>query len=161
MRVALDTNIFAYVEGVESSEHDQSKIAIARLLVRRLAETGATVVISAQVMVELHYLLRRKRRLGADQVGDVVQRLAGRWGVVATDGDVLDEAWTIASRHRFQTFDAVILAAAAASGCELLLSEDMQDGFVWRGVTVLNPFAAGPDPRISGLLAEARRPNLN
>jgi len=37
--------------------------------------------------------------------------------------------------------DAIILAAAADSGCRLLLSEDLQDGFSWRGVTVTNPCA--------------------
>ena len=31
-------------------------------------------------------------------------------------------------------WDAVILAAAADAGCRLLLSEDMQDGFAWRGL---------------------------
>jgi predicted nucleic acid-binding protein len=39
-----------------------------------------------------------------------------------------------------------MLAAAAQAGCRLLLSEDMQDGFTWRGVTIRNPFAATPPP---------------
>ena len=34
-----------------------------------------------------------------------------------------------------------MLAAAEAAGAHLLLSEDLHDGFVWRGVTVSNPFA--------------------
>jgi hypothetical protein len=34
------------------------------------------------------------------------------------------------------------LAVAAKGSCRLLLSEDLQDGFSWRGVTVANPFAA-------------------
>ena len=37
--------------------------------------------------------------------------------------------------------DAVILSAAAESGCRLLLSQDLQEGFTWNGVTVTNPFA--------------------
>jgi len=35
-----------------------------------------------------------------------------------------------------------MLAAAAGSGCRWLFSEDMQDGFIWRGVTIRNPLAA-------------------
>jgi hypothetical protein len=31
--------------------------------------------------------------------------------------------------------------ATAKVGCRLLLSEDLQEGFPWRGVTVTNPFA--------------------
>jgi predicted nucleic acid-binding protein len=37
-----------------------------------------------------------------------------------------------------------MLAAAAQADCRLLLSEDMQDGFTWRSVTVRNPFATPP-----------------
>lgn len=40
----------------------------------------------------------------------------------------------------------------ASARCDLLLSEDLQDGFAWRGVTVTNPFGSAPDPRIVNLL---------
>ena len=38
--------------------------------------------------------------------------------------------------------DKASIVAAASAGCDLLLSEDMHDGMVWRGTTVRNPFAA-------------------
>ncbi len=50
----------------------------------------------------------------------------------------------LANTHRFALWDAIMLAAAAASGCRWLFSEDMQDGFTWRGVTIRNPFAPAP-----------------
>ena len=37
-------------------------------------------------------------------------------------------------------WDALILTVAADQKCRLLLSEDFQHEFTWRGVTVLNPF---------------------
>jgi len=39
-----------------------------------------------------------------------------------------------------------MLAAAAEAGCRLLLSEDLQEGFTWGGVRVVNPFAAAVHP---------------
>jgi hypothetical protein len=33
----------------------------------------------------------------------------------------------------------LIVTAAAEAGCALLLSEDMPDGFLTRGLTVINP----------------------
>lgn len=49
--------------------------------------------------------------------------------------------------HKFALWDALILAAAAEARCRLLLSEDMQDGFAWRSVTIRNPFtSAAPTP---------------
>jgi predicted nucleic acid-binding protein len=35
----------------------------------------------------------------------------------------------------------------------LLLSEDLQDGFTWRGVTVANPFGAAKRPLLAAMLA--------
>jgi predicted nucleic acid-binding protein len=46
-----------------------------------------------------------------------------------------------------------VLAASAEAGCRLLLSEDLQEGFTWRGVTVTNPFAPTLNPILAALLA--------
>jgi predicted nucleic acid-binding protein len=35
-----------------------------------------------------------------------------------------------------------MLAVAAQAGCRVLLSEDMQHGFTWRGATIRDPFSA-------------------
>ncbi len=61
--------------------------------------------------------------------------------LVPTDAAVLEAGFALAARHNLQTFDAIILAAAARGGCGILYSEDMQDGFEWNGVRVINPFA--------------------
>ena len=45
-----------------------------------------------------------------------------------------------AARHSFSLWDAIMVAVAAATGCRALLSENMQHGFIWRGVTIRNPF---------------------
>ncbi len=50
---------------------------------------------------------------------------------------------------RFSYWDAVLLESAAEAGCELLLSEDMQDGMTVGTLTIRNPF--GP----AGLSAAA------
>jgi len=60
----------------------------------------------------------------------------------------------LASQHRMNIWDAVILASAADAGCRLLLSEDMQDGFTWTGVTVVNPFARSRNALLAAMLQE-------
>jgi len=69
---------------------------------------------------------------------------------IETSEAVLDAALHLASVHKLRIWDAIILAAAAEADCRLLLSEDMQDGFTWRGVTVVNPFAEPPSPLLEG-----------
>ena len=49
-------------------------------------------------------------------------------------------------------WDAVMLSAAAEAGCRLLLSEDFQEGFTWRGVSVTNPFAPERHALLDALL---------
>ena len=58
----------------------------------------------------------------------------------------------LAADHGVSTWDAVILAVSADAGCRLLLSEDMHDGFTWRGVTVTNPFAERCHPLLLSVL---------
>lgn len=57
----------------------------------------------------------------------------------------------LASDHGLAIWDSVVLASAADAGCRLLLSEDLQDGFTWRGVTVANPFALVLHPLLAAL----------
>jgi len=42
---------------------------------------------------------------------------------------------------RISFWDALIVVAAQAGGCEEIWTEDLQDGQVFEGVKVVNPFA--------------------
>ena len=65
-------------------------------------------------------------------------------------------ATDLAVAHQLGIWDAIVLSAAADAGCRLLLSEDLQDGFTWRGVTVANPFATPRNPLLEAMLSSAR-----
>ena len=51
-----------------------------------------------------------------------------------------EAALEIAARHRYQIYDALVIAAAIASSSPILYTEDLQHGQVVGGVTVRNPF---------------------
>lgn len=76
-----------------------------------------------------------------------------QFGQRATTVSAFDAATTLAADHGLTIWDAVILAVAAEAECRLLLSEDMQHGFLWRGVTIVNPFAGDPHPLLVAALA--------
>jgi predicted nucleic acid-binding protein len=67
-------------------------------------------------------------------------------------------ATDLATHHRLGIWDSVVLSGAAAAGCRLLLSEDLQQGFTWSGVTVVNPFSQVKDELLAALLDEKREP---
>jgi predicted nucleic acid-binding protein len=139
IRIALDTNILAYAEGVNGEERRASALAILD------GRAEDEVVVPVQALGELFVVLVRKAGRAAAEARGAVLEWSDAFEVAETTADVLFDAMEIATAHRLAFWDAVMLAVAAQAGCRLLLSEDLQDGFVWRGVTVRNPFVAGRD----------------
>lgn len=144
MRVALDTNVLAYAEGVSGPErHEQAMALIARI-------PNDAGMIPAQSLCELfNVLVRKAGRTRASARGSL---LAWRDGfpVKETSPDTM----MLAADHNLGIWDSVILATTLLAGCRLLLSEDMQDGFTWGGVTVANPFSSNRSPMLEALLGD-------
>jgi predicted nucleic acid-binding protein len=149
---ALDTNVLVYAEGGESSPGEAVKIAVSRRLLGRLAETGGRTVVAVQSLAELHNVLVRKHRRPPSRAAAALRDWLPRAELVGSDATTLAAALDLTVDHNLPIFDALILAAAAEAECDVLLSEDFQDGFRWRGVTVVNPFGLAPDPRVARLL---------
>jgi predicted nucleic acid-binding protein len=59
----------------------------------------------------------------------------------------------LAADHRLGIWDSLMVSVASDSGCRMLLSEDLPDGFSWRGVTIANPFLVNRHPFLEALLA--------
>lgn len=150
-RVALDTNILAYVAGVDRHPDDAAKIDASRTLLKRL-RGRASLVVPVQVMGELFVVLTRAGASRGDARATVL-RMTEAFGAADSSASALFSALDLVAAHQFQFWDALILNAAAEAGCTLLLSEDMSSGFSWRGVTVLNPLAATTDDRLARLYA--------
>ena len=53
---------------------------------------------------------------------------------------VLEAGREIERRYRLSWWDSLVVAAAQAQGCVVLLSEDFQDGMAFGSVTVRSPF---------------------
>jgi predicted nucleic acid-binding protein len=136
MNVALDTNVLAYAEGVNGADRKRAALD----LIDRLAPE--TTLLPVQVLGELFGVLVRKARRSPSSARDAVLSWGDAFPLIDTSNDVLAAACDLAGDHRLSIWDAIIVAAAANAGCRLLLSEDLQDGFTWSGVTVAHPFAA-------------------
>jgi predicted nucleic acid-binding protein len=140
MRVGLDTNILVYAEGL----NDPERHAAARALVANLPLVD--LVLPVQAAGELFRVLVRKGRRTPAEAREIVDRWQRRCVAQPTTEAIFADAMALAAEHRFDIWDACIVAVAAEAGCRLLLSEDLADGFAWRGLTVANPFAAEPHP---------------
>jgi predicted nucleic acid-binding protein len=135
LKVALDTNILAHIEGVNGA----SRKASATEMVARLP-AGSTYI-PVQALGELFRVLVRKAKYKAENARAAVFNFLDIFPSIETSPSVLTAAADLSTDHGLDIWDAIILAAAASAGCRLLLSEDMHEGFTWGGVTVINPFS--------------------
>lgn len=149
IRVALDTNVLAYLAGVDRHPSDSGKIGIARRLIGALGDRAALIA-PVQALGELFVVLSRA---GASrpEARDIVMQMHAAFAHADTGIATLLSALDAGVAHQLQVWDAIILTAAAEAGCTYLLSEDMHHGFAWRGTTILNPFSEPADKRLLAL----------
>jgi predicted nucleic acid-binding protein len=138
--MAIDTNILAYAEGVNG---DTRKIP-ALTLIKRLAY--GTGVLPVQTLCELFMVLVRKAGWQRVDARNAILSWCDVFPLVETSQSVVVGALELATKHNVSLWDGIVLASAADSGCRFLLTEDLQEGFTWQGVTVANPFSKSPHP---------------
>ncbi len=153
MRIALDSNVLLYAWGLNRHPADGPKIALARDLID-LLRLQADLVVPTQALVEMHFVLARNGVSRGDALA-AVEMVRAFALLVTYDLATLESALELSTVHRLQIFDSVILASAADMQCRSLLSEDMQDGFVWGGVELVNPFILSPEATLERLHLES------
>ena len=146
MRIALDTNILAYAEGAG----DKARCKAARTLIAWLPVES--ILLPAQTLGELYRVLTGKTKRKAAPARKAILSWADSFEVADSTWTAFQSALDLSVDHQLQIWDALILSVAAENHCRLLLSEDLQDGFTWRGVTVLDPFAASENPLLASVM---------
>jgi predicted nucleic acid-binding protein len=107
---------------------------------------SGSIVIPVQVLGELFNVLTRKSGASRTSARVAVLEWHNTYPAVDTSIATLQLAIDLATDHHLRIWDAIIVATAADAGCQVLLSEDMQHGFAWNGVTIVNPFALPRHP---------------
>jgi predicted nucleic acid-binding protein len=142
----LDTNVLAYAEGVNGAA--MKKVALE--LIEALA--GSPALVPVQALGELFNLLVKKAGRSAAKAHSAILGWRDAFSLIETSTAVMLGAADLARDHHLSIWDAVIVAASSETGCRVLLSEDLHEGFTWRGVTVVNPFAAKKHPLLAAIL---------
>jgi len=132
----VDTNVLLYA--VSRDPDEQAKAARANELLSR-----RDVGLSVQVLQEFYVQATRESRadrLTHEQAAALIDSFR-RFPVQETTVGVMLAAISTRQRFRISYWDAAILEAARALGCEVVLSEDLSDGQDYAGVLVEDPFA--------------------
>ena len=137
--VFVDTNVLIYA----LDEADRRKQEAARTWRAELWKSRRGRI-SFQVLQEFYVNVTRKWPAAREEARAEVRDLLS-WKPLALDAAVLERGWKIQDRYKLPFWDALIVAAAKQAACGYLLTEDLQAGQEIDGVTVVNPFQAGPD----------------
>ena len=136
----VDTNLLVYSR--DASEPTKQPLArewLAALWRNHCGRTGF------QVLNEYFVTVTRKLEPGLTEEEawtDIEDLFA--WEPVPVDEAVMRNARAVADRFPLSWWDALIVAAAQVSGCEYLLTEDLQGGKTLDGLKIIDPFTKPP-----------------
>jgi predicted nucleic acid-binding protein len=134
-RAFVDTNVLVYaVDDADPSKRDAARDVLAR--------TDADLVISAQVLSEFYVVVTRRLAtpMSEREAAAAVDELA-RIPTLVTDAELIRDGIALAREARVSFWDGLMVAAARASGCERVITEDLATGATIGGVRVESPFA--------------------
>ena len=134
MKTFIDSNVFIYSflnQGVGKKQ------VAARLLAQAIRDGNG--YISLQVVKEFCNVLTKKSNKPMSEILcalDIFSRFNLEEGTFAS----VRRALEIKGQYGIQFYDALMVAAAEASGCAEILTEDLNDGQIYCGVKAVNPF---------------------
>jgi predicted nucleic acid-binding protein len=137
-RCFVDTNIwlYAFIESDNAPKREVAKTVVSR----------QDVVVSTQVINETCVNLLKKASLPEATIRQLVAAFYEKYAVTDIDRSTLLAASELREKYSLSFWDSMIVASALRSDCEVLYTEDMQDGLEVEGkLTVVNPFKAKQD----------------
>ena len=136
-RVFLDTNIITYA--YDTSAGEKHKTANGILVDAWDSGNG---VLSTQVLQEFFVSTTKKiqKPLDVNIARAIVSDLLA-WDIVVNDGESVLKAIDVHHRYHYSFRDSMIIQAAIKGNAVFLLSEDLSDGQIIKGVTIKNPFS--------------------
>lgn len=145
--ISFDTNVLVYA----TASISDVRVMRARDLVAR-AMRAASSVLLLQALAEFSNVAIHKARIAVEDI----RRTIDAWRAVlpvqaADEGDLL-MALDAVRAHQLAFWDAMLWASAQRAGVRHLPAEDLQDGFVFQGVTFINPFKQKNDQSIDEVL---------
>lgn len=136
-REFVDANVLVYAFDSSAA----GKRPAAQQLLERLWERG-TGCVSVQVLQEFFVTITKKvpKPLPVDDAKARIRELAA-WTVFAPTADDIVAAIDLQTEAKIGFWDAMVVLAAAESECDVLWTEDLNDGQLLRGVRIRNPFS--------------------
>ncbi len=147
--VFVDTNVLLYAQ----DESEPAKRPRAREWLEYLWRERRGRM-SMQVLSEYYVNLKRMAgsRLTTQEAWESASNYFA-WKPLQADEALLRRAREIEQRYLINWWDCMVVGAAQAQDCDLLLTEDLQDGAIFGSVTVRSPFTLSVEDRTEAYTA--------
>lgn len=134
--IFVDSNVLIYAR--DRAAHAKQERAASWLEYLWASRRGR---LSFQVLQEFYVNATQKLtpRVPAATAREEVRDLIA-WGPLPLDEALLEQAFRFQDQSRLSFWDALIVSAAHATRCSVLLTEDLQHGQKLGDLTVLSPF---------------------
>ena len=132
----FDTNILIYAV----TNQDMRKREIARELISHALEDNHDGCISTQVVNEFCAQLSGKFGRSRDELDQYLDILRPLQACDITF-DLVRHAVMVKEECQISFWDALIVSAAERCHCHEIVTEDLSDGQLYRGVVAVNPFS--------------------
>jgi predicted nucleic acid-binding protein len=127
----IDSNVLLYLLSADDNKADRAETIV---------RTGG--LISVQVLNEIANVARRKLAMPWREVNEVLSLIRSLCRIEPLTIETHNLGISIAERYGLCVYDAMIVASALIGGCEILYSEDMQNGLlVENQLRICNPFS--------------------
>lgn len=129
-RVFVDTNVLIYLYSEDEPEkRERTKDPFIKY----------HCVTSIQVLNELSNVMIKKFRINPTIVLEVVNEIIENCEFSLIDLNTVKKALNILEKYKYSYYDCLIIASALENECNLLLTEDMQNGQTIEGyLTIMN-----------------------
>ena len=121
VKAFIDTNIFIYTQRTDSPTK------------KRIAENAINYfdcVASTQVLNELSNVFTKKYPIPFEKLECLIKNISEIAEIIVIDEYIIFFALDLHYRCKVSYYDCLMIAAALYSGCQYLISEDMQDGLL-------------------------------
>jgi len=133
VKTFIDTNILIYA--FTADEPTKQETALKFL-------NSCLPVISTQVVKEFSNVLLKKTNISLQDIQETINEIIDVADVANEKLELIFAAFDIHKRYKYSFYDSLIIATAINSRCQVLLSEDMQDGqIINEKLRIVNPYS--------------------
>ena len=139
IKTFIDTNVLIYAFTTDDPTKQETALQ---------ALENCSPVISTQIVKELSNVMLRKTSIDLQTIQEIISEIIDVAEVANEEIRLIFAAFDICKRYKLSFYDSLVVATAINSKCQMLFSEDMQDGqTIDDKLKIVNPFKSYDDTK--------------